>query len=82
MGQYPILHLDLNTQKYETPESLENVLDESLASWEELYGRNENEIGQARRFAGVIRRAKEKTGRRVVILVEGEDRPQGGDSCG
>ena len=47
--KYPILHLDLNTQKYETPEALENVLDESLASWEELYGRNENEIGQARR---------------------------------
>ena len=73
--EYPILHLDLNTQKYETPESLENVLDESLASWEELYGRNENEIGQARRFAGVIRRAKEKTGRRVVILVDEYDKP-------
>ena len=74
-AEYPILHLDLNTQKYEAPESLENVLDESLASWEELYGRNENEIGQARRFAGVIRRAKEKTGRRVVILVDEYDKP-------
>ena len=73
--EYPILHLDLNTQKYETPEALENVLDESLAYWETLYGRNENEIGQARRFAGVIRRAKEKTGRRVVILVDEYDKP-------
>ena len=73
--EYPILHLDLNTQKYETPEALENVLDESLAYWETLYGRNENEIGQARRVAGVIRRAKEKTGRRVVILVDEYDKP-------
>ena len=53
--KYPILHLDLNTQKYETEESLESVLNENLAVWESLYGRNENEIGPARRFAGVTR---------------------------
>ena len=73
--QYPILHLDLNTQKYETEESLESVLNENLAVWEALYGRNENEIGPARRFAGVIRRAHEKTGERVVILVDEYDKP-------
>ena len=39
--KYPILHLDLNTQKYETEESLESVLNENLAVWESLYGRNE-----------------------------------------
>lgn len=73
--QYPILHLDLNTQKYETEASLESVLNENLAVWESLYGRNENEIGPARRFAGVIRRAHEKTGERVVILVDEYDKP-------
>ena len=73
--RYPILHLDLNTQKYETEDSLESVLNENLAVWESLYGRNENEIGPARRFAGVIRRAHEKTGERVVILVDEYDKP-------
>lgn len=28
--QYPILHLDLNTQKYDSPESLDNVLSMKL----------------------------------------------------
>ena len=73
--QYPILHLDLNTQKYETEESLESVLNENLAVWESLYGRNENEIGPARRFAGVIRRAHEKSGERVAILIDEYDKP-------
>lgn len=73
--QYPILHLDLNTQKYDSPESLVYVLNENLATWENLYGRNENEIGEARRFAGVIRRAHEKTGKRAVILVDEYDKP-------
>ncbi len=73
--KYPILHLDLNTQKYETEESLESVLNENLAVWESLYGRNENEIGPARRFAGVIRRAHEKTGERVAILIDEYDKP-------
>ena len=35
---YPILHIDLNTQKYDTPESLENKLNGVLDDWESLYG--------------------------------------------
>lgn len=31
---HPILHLDLNTQKYDKPESLDNILDEHLSEWE------------------------------------------------
>ena len=72
---HPILHLDLNTQKYESPESLENVLDEQLAKWEKLYGSNPLEKGLARRFNGIISRAREKTGQRVVILVDEYDKP-------
>ena len=72
---HPILHLDLNTQKYESPESLENVLDEQLAKWEKLYGSNPLEKGLARRFNGIISRVREKTGQRVVILVDEYDKP-------
>lgn len=72
---YPVLHLDLNTQKYDTPEALTNVLEENLDYWESLYGASENEIGVARRFNGIIRRAAEKTGRKVVVLVDEYDKP-------
>ena len=67
---YPVLHLDLNTQKYDTPESLTNVLEENVQNWEALYGSSSGEIGVARRFQGIIRRACEQTGRRVVILID------------
>lgn len=29
-SKYPVLHLDLNIEKYDTPESLENILEEAL----------------------------------------------------
>ena len=72
---YPILHLDLNTRKYDSPESLYGILDEHLKMWEALYGRNEAEKGLERRFAGAIRRAHEKTGERAVILIDEYDKP-------
>ena len=70
-----MLHLDLNTQKYDTPESLTNVLEENVQNWEALYGASSSEIGVARRFQGIIRRACEQTGRRVVILIDEYDKP-------
>ena len=72
---YPVLHLDLNAQKYDTPEALIHVLEENLQYWEGLYGASESEIGVARRFNGVIRRAAEKTGKNVVVLVDEYDKP-------
>ena len=72
---HPVLHLDLNTQKYDTPEALNNVLEENLNYWESLYGASESEIGVARRFNGIIRRAAEKAGQKVVVLVDEYDKP-------
>mgnify|MGYP003062297305 CR=1 FL=1 len=36
--KYPILHMDLNTEKYDTLESLESILNFTLGKWERLYG--------------------------------------------
>lgn len=72
---YPVFHLDLNTQKYDTADSLTELLEESVVGWESEYGRNAAEVGLERRFAGVIRRAHEKTGVRAVILVDEYDKP-------
>ena len=71
----PILHLDLNIEKYDTEESLNNILEKSLANWEELYGANPSERSFSLRFAGIIERACEQTGHRVAILIDEYDKP-------
>ena len=73
--QYPILHLDLNIERYDTPESLGNILEKNLAEWEKLYGAEISERTFSLRFAGIIKRAYEQTGQRVVILVDEYDKP-------
>ena len=72
---YPVLHLDLNTAKYDTPESLTNTLNNTLALWEREYGTSPTEVTLELRFLGIVRRAAEKTGQRVVILVDEYDKP-------
>lgn len=74
-NQYPILHLDLNTAKYDCTEALLNVLNDVLAYWESLYGTSPTEVTPELRFKGIVRRACEKTGQRVVILVDEYDKP-------
>ena len=73
--QHPIFHLDLNIEKYDSMESLGNILNDNLTRWENVYGRETSEVSFPLRFAGVIRRAHEQTGQRVVILVDEYDKP-------
>ena len=71
----PVLHLDLNTEKYDTPEKLDDFLNDFLKKQEALYGSEESERSLGLRFQGIIRRAYEKTGHRVAILVDEYDKP-------
>lgn len=73
--EFPVLRLDLNTQDYRSPEALSNKIDRELSLWEKEYDSDPKEIGFGMRFEGVIRRAYEKTGRNVVILVDEYDKP-------
>jgi hypothetical protein len=72
---YPVLHLDLNVGEYRTEDDLRGKLSATLNDWEQLYGKVDYEKSLGTRFEGVIRRAYEKTGRRVVILVDEYDKP-------
>lgn len=74
-AEHPVLYLDLNTEKYDSPATLSNKLDLFLSQQEKLYGKDEKECSLGSRFEGVIRRAYEKTGYRVVILVDEYDKP-------
>lgn len=73
--EHPILHLDLNIEKYDSPQSLEDILEKAIVSWEKLYGAEPSERSLSLRFAGVIERACKLTGHRVVILVDEYDKP-------
>ena len=72
---YPVLHLDLNAQRYDSVDSLTSILNDTLCEWERLYGTQESETTLSLRFKGVIQRAAEKTGRNVVVLIDEYDKP-------
>lgn len=72
---YPILHLDLNTGKYDSVEALQNVLNENLSRWEKQYGTEASERTMALRFKGIIERACKKNDAPVAILVDEYDKP-------
>lgn len=46
-----------------------------MTRWEKEYGSEPSEVSFSLRFAGIIRRAHELTGQRVVILVDEYDKP-------
>ena len=52
-----------------------NILNNALTRWEKIYGDEPSEASFSLRFAGIIRRAHELTGQRVVILVDEYDKP-------
>jgi hypothetical protein len=72
---YPILHLDLNSREYKDIASLDAELNRHLEGWEKLYGDTYKDRALEERFLHVINNAYEKTGSRVVILVDEYDKP-------
>ena len=72
---HPVLHLDFNACLYNNRGALEKHLSYYLSKWEDQYGRSEDETSINSRFQGVIKRAYEKSGQRVVVLVDEVDKP-------
>lgn len=72
---HPILHLDLNAEKYDTRDALEQKLESFIAECESVYGKRMSVNSLGIRFENVIRQAYEKTGKRVVILIDEYDKP-------
>ena len=74
--EYPVLRLDLNAERYVQSGELENVLDTQLREWESIYGSTEQgNSSLSIRFQAVIRAAYQKTGSKVVVLVDEYDKP-------
>ena len=72
---YPVLYLDFNMGQYNTERSLMSQLNLLISQFEERYGTNKNEEEISQRFAGVIKRAYDQTGKQAVILVDEYDKP-------
>ena len=74
--EYPVMHLDLNAEKYSCIDELENILSTYLREWEERYESKETDNKSlSQRFRAVIRAAKVKTGRNAVVLIDEYDKP-------
>lgn len=73
--KYPVLHLDLNAREYSDKESLLAELNKHLEYWEKLYGDEYSQRKPEERFYQIIRKAYEKTGEQVVVLVDEYDKP-------
>ena len=72
---YPVLHLDLNAAKYTDPKALTDIIEWHCRQWEEIYGEGFAESNLSDRIKDIIIRAYEKTGQKVVILVDEYDKP-------
>ena len=72
--EYPVLYFDFNTGQYDKERALVSQLNMLLSQFEEIYGTNKNEEELSHRFAGIIKRAYQQTGRQVVILVDEYDK--------
>ena len=73
--EYPVLYFDFNTGQYDKEQALVSQLNMLLSQFEEIYGTNKNEEELSHRFAGIIKRAYQQTGKQVVILVDEYDKP-------
>ena len=73
--EYPVLHFDMSTAKHVDSEQLLQELNLKLYGYEQIYGRLDEEVNPNQRLMGVIKRAYEQTGKKVVVLIDEYDAP-------
>jgi hypothetical protein len=73
--EYPVFHIDLNGNEYRDLGGLESALDSNLRFIEQDWGVDPADTRASIRFLGLIRRACEASGRKVVVLIDEYDKP-------
>lgn len=73
--EYPVFHFDLSATKHLPIQGVKEELNRQLRLLEKEYGSDEQESSPGMRLAGLIIRAKEKTGKKVVVIVDEYDAP-------
>ena len=72
---HPVLHFEMNRVKHPTKDQLEHNIGLQLDEYDKIYGSDPNEIYLNDRLFGLIKRAYEKTGKKVVVLIDEYDAP-------
>lgn len=73
--KHPVLRFDFSKMKYMNPGMLDELINLSLAEYEKVYGKGIDENSPSSRLNGLILRAEQKTGQKVVFLVDEYDAP-------
>ena len=74
-AEYPVFHLDFNGKDFTDPLALSQALETFVAKGEKIYGKDVLSTTLGDRLASVFAAAHEKTGRRVVVLIDEYDKP-------
>ena len=72
---HPVLHFDMSGAKHFDAEALTRYIGLQLKPYEEIYGRDEEEVDANERLDGVVRRAYEQTGQKAVVIIDEYDAP-------
>ena len=72
---HEILHWDLNSGDFSSEEALHKYLNHVLKRWEQKYNITDIAEQPGQRFGDVIRFAYERSGKKVVILIDEYDKP-------
>ena len=73
--KYPVFYIDFNKKNFRADSALEQVLDEHLKGWEDVYGEGCRGEPLEARFRYLIKKAAKSTGRNAVVLVDEYDKP-------
>ncbi len=73
--KHPVLHFDMSGAKHFDADALKHYLGMQLTTYEELYGKNEQEIYHNERLDGLVRRAYKQTGQKAVVIIDEYDAP-------
>lgn len=73
--QYTVFKMDFNGDVFSRPGVLEDKIEAYISKWEVIYGKNTFELTTGDRFRGVLERACQQAGRRVVVLIDEYDKP-------
>jgi len=75
-SEYPVLHLDLNGKEYDSPQALTKNINYYLSLWDKELAIDTSSVNDIDiRFKQIIDIACEKTGKKVVILIDEYDKP-------
>ena len=72
---YPVLHIDFSISKYLTADYLRAAINWHLEQWEEEYSCPASDTFFSVRLSNIVKRAYQKTGKQVVLLVDEYDSP-------